>query len=74
MVIKIDNKNELSIPKNQPKENLLGDIESIMQSISKSIPMIDEEVLYKFEYEKQKKIYLFFAFIGMVMILLVFFL
>jgi len=60
------------IPKMSYQEILgYGDVDQMLKTISKGVPMIDEEVMYKHECDHQSKIYLTIFFVGILMFLLV---
>lgn len=49
----------------------LGDVDAMEKAISNAVPMIDEEVMYKYECDHQGRIYLAFFLVGFLMVLLV---
>lgn len=48
----------------------LGDIDNLMKTVETQMPVVQHEQLYKWELEKQGKIYLAFLIIGILITLL----
>jgi len=61
-----------SSPPSQEISEMRGNLvmDNIVDSIGKTIPMLSEEIIYKYELEKQAKIYLFIGIIGIMMVVL----
>ena len=48
----------------------LGDIDDMMKTIEKQMPIIDHEQIYLWELQKQGRIYLVFMIMGILMLIL----
>ena len=52
------------------KDVYLGDMDNLLQTVESQMPIIGDEQIYKWEVDKQEKIYLAFTIIGLLMLIL----